>query len=80
MDSKESWVPAVGYEGYYEVSNLGRVKRLPRLSRNSRDRKTFKRYGEKIMSMRLADKSKYINAKLTVNGVTIFVGEEHGNI
>lgn len=26
----EEWKPAVGYEGLYEVSNLGRVKSLPR--------------------------------------------------
>ena len=24
----EIWKPVVGYEGYYEVSNYGRVKRL----------------------------------------------------
>lgn len=26
--SKEEWRPVVGYEGWYEVSNLGRVKRI----------------------------------------------------
>ena len=26
MDSKECWKPVVGYEKYYEVSNLGRVR------------------------------------------------------
>lgn len=26
----EIWKPVVGYEGFYEVSNLGRVKSLPR--------------------------------------------------
>lgn len=32
MDSKgkEVWKPVVGYEGLYEVSNIGRVKSLPR--------------------------------------------------
>lgn len=29
--NKEEWRPVVGYEGLYEVSNLGRVKRLKRL-------------------------------------------------
>lgn len=28
----EVWKPVVGYEGYYEVSNLGSVKSLPRCS------------------------------------------------
>ena len=26
----EIWKPVVGYEGYYEVSNMGKVKRLPK--------------------------------------------------
>lgn len=30
MARVESWRPVVGYEGLYEVSNLGRVKSLPR--------------------------------------------------
>ena len=30
MGLKEIWKPVVGYEGLYEVSNLGRVKSLPR--------------------------------------------------
>lgn len=28
MEEKEIWMPIEGYEGLYEVSNLGRVKRL----------------------------------------------------
>jgi len=27
--SKEEWLDVIGYEGYYQVSNLGRVKVLP---------------------------------------------------
>lgn len=30
MDSKETWKDIVGYEPYYQVSNLGRVKSLER--------------------------------------------------
>ena len=30
----EQWLPVVGYEGYYEVSNLGRVRSLERRVRN----------------------------------------------
>lgn len=26
-DEIEEWKPVVGYEGFYEVSNLGRIKR-----------------------------------------------------
>lgn len=28
----EIWLPVIGYENYYEVSNLGRVRSLPRTS------------------------------------------------
>lgn len=28
-DTEEIWKPIPGYEGYYEISNLGRVKSLP---------------------------------------------------
>ncbi len=30
MNEKERWLPVVGYEGIYEVSNLGRVRSLDR--------------------------------------------------
>jgi len=30
-DMKEEWKPVVGYEGYYEVSNLGNVRSIDRL-------------------------------------------------
>ena len=28
MDTNETWVPVKGYEGRYEVSNMGRIKNL----------------------------------------------------
>lgn len=27
----EQWLPVVGYEGFYEVSNLGRVRSIDRI-------------------------------------------------
>lgn len=30
MNNKEIWKPIVGWEGYYEISNLGNVKSLIR--------------------------------------------------
>jgi hypothetical protein len=30
MSTREVWLPVVGYEGYYEVSDLGRVRSLRR--------------------------------------------------
>lgn len=32
--TKEIWKPIKGYEGYYDVSNLGRVRSLPRMVPN----------------------------------------------
>lgn len=34
MSEKEVWVPVEGFEGCYEISNLGRLKSMPRLRRN----------------------------------------------
>ena len=33
---KEIWLPISRYEGFYEISNLGRVRSLPRLVRNTK--------------------------------------------
>jgi hypothetical protein len=35
-ESNETWRPVVGWEGFYEVSDLGRVRSLPRLDRKGR--------------------------------------------
>ena len=37
----EVWKPIPGYEGYYEVSNLGRVKSLPRATTRGRMMKLY---------------------------------------
>lgn len=38
----EKWKDIIGYEGYYQVSNHGRVKSLSRYKRSERIRKFFK--------------------------------------
>ncbi|GIP50937.1 HNH endonuclease [Paenibacillus sp. J53TS2] len=55
----EEWLPVVGYEGLYEVSNLGRVKRLsskdtsrektlkPQIQRDGYQRVTLSKKGKK---------------------------------
>ena len=45
---KEIWKSAKGYEGLYEVSNLGRVKGIKRIVKNGKDRTMIK--PEKILS------------------------------
>lgn len=39
MSDNEIWKPVVGYEGIYEVSNIGRVKSVDRLTSNGHKRK-----------------------------------------
>lgn len=46
---EEIWLPIQGFEGYYEISNLGRVKSLSRLSWNG---KVFFTLKEKILRPR----------------------------
>lgn len=58
----ERWLPVVGYEGYYEVSDRGRVRSLPRLTRkgNLQDGRILRPSGRK---------SGYRRVDLWVNGV-----------
>ena len=46
----ERWLPVVGYEGYYEVSNRGRVRSLHRLVKHARDRGE-RRYKARMMTL-----------------------------
>lgn len=39
MDLSENWLPVVGYEGIYEVSDLGRVRALPRIDAQGGNRR-----------------------------------------
>lgn len=40
---QEIWLPVIGKEGLYEVSNMGRVKSLPRIIKNSNNRSVRER-------------------------------------
>lgn len=48
MENKEIWKPIKGYEGYYEVSNLGRVRSVERIV--ERKDGSIRRYKGKILS------------------------------
>lgn len=60
----EIWKDIVGYEGYYQVSNLGRVKSLDRYSTTKRG--VIKNTKGKILSLSLK-KEGYLSVMLCVN-------------
>lgn len=45
MNDNEKWMPVVGYEGIYEVSDFGRVRSLRRIGKTSEFRSLFKNRG-----------------------------------
>lgn len=59
----EHWLPIDGYEGYYEVSNQGRVKSLARLNSLGR------RVNEKILKPMLMGRPKYEAVALHRDGI-----------
>lgn len=59
---EEIWKDVVGYEGYYQVSNLGRVRSLDRIASNGRKIKG------KILSAKVNTPPYYPRVSLSVNG------------
>ena len=59
---EEIWKDVVGYEGYYQVSNLGRVRSLDRMASNGRKIKG------KILSTKVNTPPYYPRVSLSVNG------------
>ena len=58
MATKEIWRDITGYEGYYQVSNFGRVRSLDRTVEFSDGRKRF--YKGKMLSPRMRDGYKWV--------------------
>lgn len=65
----EIWKDIKGYEGIYQVSNLGRVKALERVWYSGRNGCTKRTKPEHIMKYRLAKNTGYCLLKLVKNGV-----------
>jgi hypothetical protein len=61
---KEIWKPVVGYEGFYEISNLGRVKSLSRFVNRSRGGKQLKK--ERIL---IPSIGRYLKVSLSKRGI-----------
>lgn len=67
---KELWKDISGYEGVYQISNLGRVKRLAYISEISpRGYKQYMHFSEKILKP-YTDKSGYVYTHLSKAGKT----------
>ena len=61
---KEIWKPIKGFEGYYEVSNLGNIKSLPRQKFNGKGYYTL---GERLLKP-AHDNKGYERVTLNING------------
>lgn len=62
----EIWRSVVGYEGLYEISTLGRVKRLARVAVDSMGRK--RQYNEAILTNRIGKQTGYPCVNLSKDG------------
>lgn len=61
----EEWRPVVGYEGYYEVSDKGRVRSLPRMAR--RRGKGAVPVPGRLLTLQITERG-YLAVKLSVGG------------
>lgn len=65
--NKEIWKPIKGYEGFYEVSDYGRVKSLERVIIRSNGRKQYQK--ERILKPhKIGKKRNYLFVPLSKNG------------
>ena len=63
--AQETWLPVVGYEGFYEVSSFGRVRSVDRYERAHGIHMRFRR-GQIIKPYEMPDG--YLRTKLRKNG------------
>jgi hypothetical protein len=62
----EEWIDAIGYDGLYEVSNLGRVKSVGRLVNNGGSGRWVK---EKVLNLCKDKKGGRLTVTLSINNV-----------
>jgi len=79
---KEIWKDVIGFEGWYEVSNLGRVKRIKSIGGNKIDKiLTISRRREGAMpTVALSVNSNSVVAKLCDVVAEAFLGVDKGNV
>lgn len=66
--NNEEWVDVIGYDGYYQISNMGRLKSLEREIPNSRGFGT-RVLKEKIKRLKWHNKRNQIECQYCINGV-----------
>jgi hypothetical protein len=62
----EEWKDVVGYEGFYQVSNLGRLKGVDRILKHNGS--YLKKWKGKIMSLNYSKKKRYVSCCLRKEG------------
>ena len=70
MDKQEVWKDVVGYEGLYEVSNLGRVRSLDRITEDTVGRKR-KWKGQVLNPINSKGGNGYLRVRLSEDGKKI---------
>ena len=58
----EKWLPVAGYEGLYEISNLGRLKSLKKILKLKGNHTLI--YEERIMKLKVSETRRYYQVKL----------------
>lgn len=65
---KEVWKDVVGYEGYYQVSNMGRVRSLDRMVKNPKGKDGYGKRKGKILTVNL-ESTGYKRVQLCKDGI-----------
>lgn len=66
VHGSESWLPVVGYEGYYEISSYGRVRSLDRVIVRSDGR--TRRFRGQMMRRFMDSQGRYLQVRLQRDG------------
>lgn len=66
---KEIWKDINGYDGYYQVSNVGRIKRLQRDTLVRHPTKPYYRHLQELILSPNSDKDGYLTITLSANGM-----------
>jgi NTP pyrophosphatase (non-canonical NTP hydrolase) len=69
---EETWVPAFGAEGYYEVSSLGRIRSVARDVRSKMSKTGTRRTNGRILKTNSISNAGYYSAKMSIEGKKVY--------